>query len=282
MTTGHFSRSTAAAITERWQVALRAVAEVQPIIMRYFQSADLAVELKADKSPVTIADTLAEECMRDLVQRKFPADAILGEEFGQSRGSSGFAWIIDPIDGTKAFVHGVPLFGTLVAVTYQDQPVVGVCSLPALKETIHAAIGHGAWWNRQSRDSKARVSQTAKLSEALVCTTDANGDWSQYGHGRLYETLSQSTRLFRGWGDCYGHALVATGRADAMIDPILNPWDAAAFLPILAEAGGSFVDLDGNARFDGGHGVSVNAALRDELLATMAKHRQPTQSQPGT
>jgi len=219
------------------------------------------IEWKRDGSPVTAADREAEKLMRQRIEQQFPTDGILGEEFAATRPESARRWILDPIDGTRSFIHGVPLYGTLVALEERGQPLLGVICLPALEETVAAALGEGCWWNGR----RARVSATSVLAEALVLTTSArpmNGAF-----GARWQHLCQQVQTCRTWGDCYGYALVATGRAEAMIDPRLAVWDAAAVLPIIAEAGGLTTDFQGRVRHDGGNLIATNAMLADDIRA---------------
>jgi histidinol phosphatase-like enzyme (inositol monophosphatase family) len=221
----------------------------------------LDVEWKGDMSPVTSADREAERLIRDRIEQHFPADGIIGEEFGSTGLDARRRWILDPIDGTRSFIKGVPLFGTLVALEENGRPLVGVIYLPALDETVAAAIGEGCTWNGR----KARVSATASLDQALVLTSDAkpmNG-----ANAGAWERLSSRVQTCRTWGDCYGYALVATGRAEAMIDPVLSVWDAAAMFPIIHEAGGVATDLHGHPRHDTGSLIATNAALADDVRA---------------
>jgi histidinol phosphatase-like enzyme (inositol monophosphatase family) len=201
----------------------------------------------------------------------FPKDAILGEEFPSKEGTTGFRWIIDPIDGTKSFIHGVPLFGTLLGVEFDLKCVIGVVRFPALNEVVYAAKGQGAWWKiGEAEARRARVSSVSTLSESTFCTTNPTR-WHVIGKRAAYESLLDSVQLARGWGDCYGHMLVATGRTELMIDPAMNPWDAAALQPIVEEAGGCFVDWSGTPTIYGGNGLSVVPALKDEIITRLAK-----------
>jgi len=237
------------------------------LILRYYQHPELAVELKADDSPVTVADREAEQLMRKQINATFPDDAILGEEFGEQPGTSGWRWILDPVDGTKSFVHGVPLFGTLIGVEKDGRAEVGVCRMPVLDEMAYAGSGLGCWWQQGDADPvEARVSTVGKLSDALLCYT-SHGYFSALGEAAVIEALRDGCKISRGWGDCYGHLLVATGRADVIVEPELHPWDAAALIPLVREAGGHFLDWTGRESFDSGNGMSINAALRDEVLA---------------
>jgi histidinol-phosphatase len=250
----------------RLDFALAAYARAKQFILNYYQQADLEVERKRDSSPVTIADRGAEELLRAEIASEFSADGVLGEEFGDSPGTSGFRWILDPIDGTKSFIHGVPLFGTLVGLELNGECVLGVCGFPALDEVVYGARGLGAWWQKANGAPKrAQVSKVPHLSEALFCCTSIER-WDRIGRRDAFDKLVSGAQLARGWGDCYGHALVATGRADVMVDAGMNPWDAAALLPIITEAGGHFLDWTGQPTIYGGNGVSVNSALKDEIL----------------
>jgi histidinol-phosphatase len=219
----------------------------------------IAVETKPDSSPVTAADRAAEQTARQLIAARFPDDAILGEEEGESGAGAERRWIIDPIDGTRAFVRGVPFFGVLLALEVGEQAVLGVMHFPALDETVHAARGLGCWWNGR----RARVSATDRLADALVLTTDVNIARADRAAG--WDRLRAAADTARTWGDCYGYALVATGRAEAMLDPVLSIWDAAALVPIIEEAGGVYSGWDaaGGHRHDSA--VATNAALADTV-----------------
>lgn len=257
-------------ITTRLEFALDVARQASELILLYYRSVGLRVELKSDRTPVTVADREAEQLLRNEIQRRFPQDGILGEEFGEIPSKNGYRWILDPIDGTKSFVHGVPLFGTLIGLEHQESVMMGVCRFPALDEVVYAATGNGAWWQRGEENPRAaHVSDVADLSAALFCTTTITG-WQLLDQRDLFDRLCRQTGLTRGWGDCYGHILVATGRAELMVDPELNAWDAAPLLPILQEAGGHFVDFDGKPSIHSGNGVSVNASLKEDVLALLA------------
>jgi histidinol-phosphatase len=255
----------------RLEFALDVARRASELILGYYQSESLAVESKRDSSPVTAADRGAEELIRQEIQKHFPGDGVLGEEFGETASSNGFRWILDPVDGTKSFIHGVPLFGTLIGLEQGDRVVLGVCRFPALDEVMYATEGQGSWWQvGKGTPRQARVSQVDRLSEALFCVTTVSG-WERIGRYDAFEKVRAQAKLTRGWGDCYGHALVATGRADVMIDPLMNPWDAAALVPIVQEAGGSFCDWTGKTSIYSGDGISVNLALRETVLALLKK-----------
>jgi histidinol-phosphatase len=219
-------------------------------------------ERKADHSFVTVADREAERFLRTSIEKAFPDDAILGEEEGEKQGKSNRRWILDPIDGTYSFVHGVPLYGVLIGLEIDDETVLGAVSFPALDELVYAARGLGCYWN----DLTAHVSGTKSLNNALLLSTDF-GTCEQYGFGQAAESLQGQVNARRTWGDAYGHVLVATGRAEIMLDPILNVWDCAALLPIVEEAGGTFTDWNGQRTIYGGNAISTNGVLFESVMA---------------
>jgi histidinol phosphatase-like enzyme (inositol monophosphatase family) len=254
-------------IIARLELARAAATEAGRITLGYFRREDVEVELKADASPVTVADREAEEHLRRRIAAEFPDDGIVGEEFPEQDGRSGFRWIVDPIDGTKSFIRGVPLYGTLVGVEHQGHGVVGVVEMPALDERLYAAKGQGAWHQPGSKEPQAaRVSSCARLADALFCTTSVDG-FHRIGRAVAFERLRDAALLTRTWGDCYGYVLVATGRAEVMIDPQMNVWDAAAIQPIVEEAGGTFTDWQGKPTIRGGQGIATNSRVLDEVLA---------------
>jgi histidinol phosphatase-like enzyme (inositol monophosphatase family) len=226
--------------------------------LAYFNTGT-AVELKTDRTPVTAADREAEAAMRRLIARVYPDHAVLGEEEGETAGNVPYRWIIDPLDGTRTFVRGVPLYGTLVGVEAHGQPVVGVVHLPALGETITAARGEGCTWNGR----RCRVSGVTRLADALLVVTD---EQSARARSDAYARVVAATAMQRTWADCYGYALVATGRAEIALDPVMNVWDCAALLPIIEEAGGRFTDWRGQRTIRGGEAVATNGALHESLL----------------
>jgi histidinol phosphatase-like enzyme (inositol monophosphatase family) len=224
----------------------------------------LVVETKPDGSPVTAADRAAERAAREWIARHFPDDGVLGEELGEERPGARRRWVIDPIDGTKAFVSGTPLWGSLVALCEGERVLAGAAYFPAIGELVAAAPGAGCWWN----GSRCTVSAVATITEALVLTTDER--FRDRPERRAeWERLATRARLSRTWGDCFGYLLVATGRAEVMCDPILSPWDAAALQPIVREAGGVFTDWDGRDTAFGGSAVATNAALAHEARALL-------------
>lgn len=261
------SASEKSEIAGRLKFALEAGREAGQITLEYFRRENLVVERKKDDSPVTIADRRAEEHLRRRIAERFPEDGILGEEFPERPGSSGYRWILDPIDGTKSFIHGVPLYGTLIGVERDGRSVLGVDLIPALDECVYAAEGQGAWYVGQGRvPQAARVSRCAPLSEGLFLTSEA-ANFDAVGRHEVFDRLSAVARLSRTWGDCYGYLMVATGRAELMVDPLMNLWDAAAIQPIIEEAGGTFTDWQGRRTIHSGEGIATNGLILEEVLA---------------
>ena len=253
-------------IESRLQFALQASQSAAEFVMGHFLDPDLGVDLKSDESPVTIADRGAEELLRKELLSAFPDDAVMGEEFGETPGTSGYRWVLDPVDGTKSFVHGVPLFGMLIGLQHAGDNVAGICRMPALNEVAYARRGGGCWWQRGEEEARrTRVSSVDSLTESLFCFTAVEG-FFEIDRIDALEKLSKAARLSRGWGDCYGHLLVATGRAELMVDPLLAEWDASALIPIVQEAGGAFFDWTGKTTAVGGNGISAVPALKNAIL----------------
>jgi len=226
--------------------------------MEYF-GGRYTVETKPDGSPVTSADRASEAEVRRVIRRTFPAHSVVGEEGGATAGDPRIRWIIDPIDGTKSFVHGVPLYSVLVAVEVEGVPSVGVIYLPALDEIVEAAVGLGCRWNGRP----ARVSTTDRLRDATILTTSVRALESE---GVSFRRIYSETHTQRGWSDGYGYALVATGRADAMMDTGLKIWDCAPLLPVLEEAGGRFTDWSNARTLTSENYLGSNGRLHDPLL----------------
>jgi histidinol phosphatase-like enzyme (inositol monophosphatase family) len=245
------------------EFAVRLAREAGDITTRQFKGS-FAIERKPDNSFVTAADREAERYLRRTIEEAFPDDAILGEEEGQKTGGSNRCWIVDPIDGTYSFVHGVPLYAVLIGLEVENDPVLGVVNLPALNEIVYAAKGMGCFWN----GDRASVSQTQSLDEALLLSTDFSAS-EQYGFGRATDLLQKQAKTCRTWGDAYGHVLVATGRADVMLDPVMNVWDCAALLPIIEEAGGTFTDWQGEKTIYGSNAISTNSLLFEAVMQTI-------------
>ncbi len=253
-------------IEERLNLAVDIAREAGWIAMEYFGNPDLRVDRKADDSPVTAADRRVEEHLRHRIADAFPDDSILGEELPDRTGGSPFRWILDPIDGTRSFIHGVPLFGTLVGMEFEDQPVLGVIRIPATNECVYATRGEGAWYVRGDAPPRpARVSACEQLAEGIFLSSEIKLWWDM-GQEGAFRRLQSTARLVRTWGDCYGYMLVATGRAELMVDPQMAVWDTAPLLPILEEAGGTFTDWHGNPTIRGGNGIGANGRILDEVL----------------
>lgn len=229
--------------------------------LEYFQKS-IKIEHKDDESPVTIADRMAEEVMRTEISDHYPEHGVLGEELGQSNEEHNVQWILDPIDGTISFIHGVPLYTTLVGITIDNEPAVGVIYAPALDEMCDGAIGVGAYFN----GTICRARRTTNLSEATLLTTDLE-HIQKHGYEEQFRELHQNCRYYRTWGDAYGHMMVATGRADIMLDPVLNIWDAAALLPVVSESGAVFSGLNGQKRIDAGNALSATPGLHSQIIS---------------
>lgn len=241
--------------------------EAGELTLTYFRGS-FDVERKADETPVTRADRESEQLIRDRIQKAYPDDGILGEEFDSVAGTGRRTWVIDPIDGTKSFVAGVPLYAVLIALVdgaYDggeidtDRVLLGVIHIPPLAETLSAARGLGAHW----QEGSAAVSSHDELSGARVCTTDF-ADLHRR-EPALAARINGRASFTRTWGDAYGYLLVATGRIDAMIDPIVSPWDIAPLPVIVEEAGGRFTDLRGRAVL-GESAIATNGRVHASIL----------------
>lgn len=246
--------------------AVELVHDAGKATLAWFQSGDLTVDRKADGTPVTAADRAAERLVRERIAERFPADGVLGEEEPETAGTSGRRWIVDPIDGTKAFTRGVPLYSTLLALDDEHGPAVGVVGLPALGQAVYAGRGLGCWQDGRP----AHVSDTADLRGAYLMSSG----FSHWPEGTLLAARRAGCEL-RTWGDGYGYALVATGRADMMVDPAAEVYDVAAMPVILAEAGGRFTSLTGTDGAGGGSGVATNGTLHDAALAMLRGEPAP-------
>lgn len=235
------------------------------LTLGYFRG-EIPTDFKSDNTPVTEADRKAEELIRGRIERKFPGHVIIGEEYGTSEGEKeSHQWIIDPIDGTKSFIHGVPLYGVLIGLEIEGRVEVGVVYFPALDEMVAAGTGLGCRLNSRL----VRTSQVKTLDRATVAFTDA-GSFAMFNRAEAWEKIQKATWFRAGWGDAYGHCLVATGRAEIMLDPVMSLWDCAPFPPILSEAGGYFGDWKGTPTIHAGEAMSTTEALLPEVLALIA------------
>jgi histidinol-phosphatase len=252
---------------------MHAVADIAALTgaeaLRYFRR-EIAVEIKGDGSPVTVADRAAESLARTWIRERFPQDGILGEEFGIENPDAPRRWVLDPIDGTKSFIHGVALWGTLVAVVEGEHVLAGAIAAPPMHEVVVAARGEGAFCNGR----RVSVSSTATLGAATLLTTDDRFPHRPVRRAR-WQQLAEQTRIARTWGDCYGYLMVATGRADIMVDDQMNPWDAAAVQVVIEEAGGVFSDFRGRPTAFGGDSIATNAALDLAVRAILCPAGDP-------
>lgn len=262
-------------VARRLRVARELASEAGEVARRAFDRQEFRVEQKGDGSPVTTADREAERLLRAGIERAFPDDAILGEEYGERPGTSGFRWLVDPIDGTKSFVRGVPLFGTLVGVERAGRPVAGVIHMPALGESVWGGQGIGARHaGRDGQERAARVSGVCLPGEALFCTTS----WDYYrgkGLEGVFDALCRTFGSMRGWSDCYAYLLVATGRADVAVEPGVHPWDVAAVIAVVEAAGGRATDWSGATTSGSGTSLASNGVLHDAVLRVLAARGVP-------
>ncbi len=236
--------------------------EAGRLTLGYFGTHGAHPEFKADDTPVTVADREAERLIRGRIGARYPKHAILGEEYGEAEGSDpGHLWVVDPIDGTKAFVRGVPLYGVLIGLEIEGVCEVGAAYFPAIDEMICAATGEGCYRNGR----RTSVSTTGRLAQGLACYTDA-ASFEEHGRREAWWRVVSAAGENRGWSDSYGHALIATGRAELMLDPIMDPWDCGPFPPILREAGGYFGDWSGNETIYANEAMSTTQTLLPEVL----------------
>lgn len=254
----------------RYQFAVRAAQEAGAVALRFFPdtaSDEFArqVEHKPDDSPVTVADREAEAYLRKTLLGKYPSDGFLGEETGDQPGGSGFRWVIDPIDGTRSFVRGIPFWATLVGLMYGDECLAGVVVEPSLNNTYRAIRGGGAFKN----DKPIRVSRVATLHESILATADINF-FDRAGHCDVYLHMATRVQRQRGYGDYFGFVLLAQGSVDAMLDYGVHEWDIAALVPIVREAGGEFTDWEGSLRLDRPDVLATNGRVHSEALRTIA------------
>jgi myo-inositol-1(or 4)-monophosphatase len=237
------------------------------LTLGYYQTG-IQPDFKPDDSPVTVADKKAEELVRARIESTYSGHEILGEEFGQGAAfhNASHRWIVDPIDGTKSFTRGIPLYSVLLGLEIEGKVDVGVAYFPALDEMVAAATGEGCWWNGR----RSRVSDVSTLSRAYVAYSDPRS-FDDYNRSEVWERLKKATYFRGGWGDAYGYALIATGRAELMLDPIMDAWDCAPFPPILSEAGGYFGDWQGNRTIWGNEALGTTDTLLPQVLELIGK-----------
>lgn len=254
--------STIRPMSPRLHFAIETAIRAGKSTLAHFQ-VSTAVDLKEDASPVTVADRGAERLIRDAITREYPGEGILGEEEGEA-GAQNARWVVDPIDGTKSFISGVPLYGTLLAYEVDRVAKIGVCYFPALDELVYAEQGQGAFWNGRL----CRVSDKMSLDGAVVAT-GSMASMARFGRLAGMQRIEKRTMASRTWGDAYGHALVATGRVEAMIDPIIAHWDISAMSVIVREAGGVFTDFQGSHEL-AKEALSSNGHVHSELMEAFA------------
>lgn len=241
----------------------RLALESGDFIRPYFASDNLAVEHKSDDSPVTLADRGAEELLRGLIEKTYPDHGVIGEELGDDRPDAEFVWVLDPIDGTKSFISAVPLFGTLIALMHNGRPVLGAIHQPVLGQLL---VGDGTVTTLNDRP--VRMRPCADLATATLLTSDPLNP-AKYQNGAAYDALVSRVRLARTWGDAYGYLLLATGRADIMCDPIMNPWDIQALIPVVRGAGGVITDWHGDDPVSGTSIIAAGADLHTQVVSAL-------------
>jgi histidinol phosphatase-like enzyme (inositol monophosphatase family) len=247
------------ALSDYLEFAKALAIEAGRITLKYFRR-NVVVEYKSDTTPVTIADRETERFMRSAIRQRYPQHGILGEEDGETNPGAEWRWVLDPIDGTQAFIHGVPLYTVLIALETKGESMLGVIHCPPLEETVAAAAGCGCTFNGQL----SRVSQVNDLAQARVNVTDY-ADFMRRNPKFALALLSQA-RMCRGWGDAYSYLLVASGRAEIGLDPVVALWDCAPLRPIIAEAGGRYSDFRGRETLQASTALASNGRLHDQLL----------------
>lgn len=231
------------------------------LTLGYFNT-NISIDYKEDDTPVTIADRKAEQLIRNRIENFYPGHAIIGEEFGEMENKSAeFRWFVDPIDGTKSFINGVPLYSVLIGLEIAGVVQAGVAYFPALDEMLAAATSLGCWWNGR----RAQVSNVPSLDRATVVFSSAS-NFDKYNRSEEWKQVKRTTYFQTGWGDAYGYLLVATGRVEIMLDPIMNVWDCAPFPPILREAGGYFGDWQGKTTIYGKEAMATTKTLLPAVL----------------
>lgn len=230
------------------------------LIRQHWQRSDIAVSTKADKTVVTETDQAVERMMREQIKAAFPEHGIIGEEYGNENENAEYVWVLDPIDGTISYVHGVPLFGSLFGLLHNGQPIIGCIHQPILRQLM---IGDGDVTTLNGKP--VNVSDVDEIADAELLTTDPRRP-HQHFDGAKFDSLCDEAKLLRSWGDCYGYLMVACGRADAMLDPILNLWDLLPLIPVIRGAGGIITDWEGNDPVNGSSAIVANPILHAQLL----------------
>lgn len=248
---------------QEWRAFARHLADLSSKVIKPYFRSDIQVDIKADLSPVTIADMKAEEVMREAIVAAYPEHGILGEEFGHHQPDAEYQWVLDPIDGTKSFITHSYLFGTLIALTKQGKPILGVINHPIFADFL---IGDGAQTHLNGRQVQVRL--CSRIEDAVLLNTS---HWNVYKHqnGEAFSALTQRVQRYNNWGDCHGYYLVACGGADAMLDPILNPWDLMALIPIIEGAGGRITDWQGADPITGSGAVATGGGIHDAIIQAL-------------
>jgi histidinol-phosphatase len=247
------------AISTRNMLLITTAERVSAFVLTHFFDKKFTISTKMDGSEVTNVDLEAETLAKGVILDAFPEDGFLGEEHGEVCGTTGFRWVIDPIDGTASFARGVPLFGTLIGLEHNGEPVAGVVNMPAMNETISAVLGEGVIYQAKQCEG---VSSTRSLEDAMVCTTSYDY-FTQTNSSALYSKLLDCGCSIRGWSDCYAYMLLCTGRIDGVVEPLLKPWDIIPWLPIIKESGGTYSPI-----IDGG--IASNHNLHDSLCLALS------------
>jgi len=247
----------------RYDLAVEAARRAGELARTVYESA-FEVEKKSDNTPVTLADREGEALIRGTIGKAFPSDGFLGEEFGNQPGTSGFRWVIDPIDGTKSFVRHIPLWATLIGLEYRGEQIVGVAHIPVFGMTYRALRGDGAFMNER----KICVSAIATLADAMICYSSINW-FTRAGRERAFIELANRTARQRGFGDFYGFVLVAEGAAELMVEHGVSPWDIAALKAIVEEAGGAFTDWEGRATIERPDVLASNGRVHADALSIL-------------
>jgi histidinol-phosphatase len=255
----------------RYELAVEVAQRAGELARTYYEST-FEVETKPDRSPVTLADREGETLIRSMLGQAFPDDGLLGEEFGNRPGTSGFRWVIDPIDGTKSFVRHIPLWATLIGLEYRDEQIAGVAHVPVLGITYRALRGAGAYVNER----RIRVSAVPTLAESMLCYSSI-GWFTRAGREKTFLELANRTARQRGYGDFYGFVLVAEGAAEVMLEHGVNPWDVAATKAIIEEAGGAFTDWEGRPTIERPDVLATNGRVHAEAIAILRNSRSGCQ-----
>ncbi|HEY9187442.1 MAG TPA: inositol monophosphatase family protein [Ignavibacteria bacterium] len=238
---------------------LKLIEKSSVIIKKYYRK-KIKIENKNDYSPVTRADKYTEKIIKKMILKEYPHHGVLGEELGEINSSAVYKWVIDPIDGTKTFISGVPLFGTLIALLKDETPIMGIINLPILGETL---IGDG--FSTVLNGNRTYIRPCNSISNAVLLTTDLE-NIRIYSNINKFMNLVNKVKLFRTWGDCYGYYLLSTGYADIMIDPIMSSWDLLALIPIINGAGGVITDFSGNNPISSNSIIASSKLIHEELI----------------